>query len=91
MAIYQPRDDSAYKAWLATHPNGYVINAEPGGRGYALLHRATCGTIGSQPPFIGPSYIKICSASLDELNEWVLQRRGTPIQRCNARGRNCWR
>lgn len=90
MAIFEPRDDSAYRAWLAAYPQGYVINTEPGGRGYALLHRATCGTIDSQPPFIGPSYIKICSTSLDELDEWALQRRGAPAPRCKAQGRNCW-
>ena len=31
-----------------------------GGRGYARVHRATCGMITSRPPFTGP-YIKICS------------------------------
>jgi hypothetical protein len=65
-------DDSAYLAWLYAHPDGYLINTEPGGRGYARLHRAICDTIRSRPPFTGPSYIKICSTSLEELDEWAL-------------------
>src|SRR5450755_3737370 len=47
--------DSAYLAWLDVHPDGYVINTEPGGRGYARLHRAICDTIRNRPPFTGPS------------------------------------
>ena len=45
--------DSAYLAWLDVHPDGYVINTEPGGRGYARLHRAICDTIRNRPPFTG--------------------------------------
>ena len=63
MAIYEPPDDAAYLAWLDANPNGYVINAEPGGGGYVLLHRATCTHMRSHPPFIGPTYIKVCSDS----------------------------
>ena len=51
----RPGDDSAYLAWLDVHPDGYVINTEPGGRGYARLHRAICDTIRNRPPFTGPS------------------------------------
>ena len=49
MTIFQPPDDAAYLAWLDANPNGYVINAEPGGRGYVLLHRATCTHMRSHP------------------------------------------
>jgi hypothetical protein len=31
MAIFQPRDDNAFIAWLDANPNGYVINTERGG------------------------------------------------------------
>jgi hypothetical protein len=84
----RPGDDQAYLAWLDAHPDGFVINTEPGGLGYARLHRAVCGTIRSSPPFIGPSYIKVCSASAEELDEWALQRRGTAARRCGAH--QCW-
>ena len=91
MAIYEPPDNAAYLAWLDANPNGYVINAEPGGGGYVLLHRATCTHMRSHPPFIGPTYIKVCSDSPSELDLWALQSpRGTAAPRCKARGTNCW-
>lgn len=89
MAIFQPPDDRAYNAWLAANPSGYVINTEPNGRGYIKLHRAACGTIHTDPAIA--SYIKICSTSLDELDNWAVQRTGAPAPRCQIRGRNCWR
>ena len=73
IAIFQPPDDPTYRAWLGANPNGYVINAEPGGRGYVLLHLATCVHMRNRPPFIGPTYIKICSDSAAELDVWALQ------------------
>ncbi len=88
MAILQPHDDSDYLRWLSAHPDGYVINTEPGGRGYARLHRARCDTIRTRPPFIGPSYVKVCGTNLVELDEWVIRRRGAPVQRCGAH--QCW-
>lgn len=88
MTWFQPNNDDAYLAWLDANPDGYVINTEPGGHGYARLHRAACGTIRYRPPFVGPSYIKICATSLKEADEWARQRRGTPAQRCRAP--QCW-
>ena len=52
--------DADYLGWVAAHRDGYVINIGRSGRGYARLHRATCGTITSRPPLTGP-YIKVCS------------------------------
>lgn len=41
-------DDHGYLAWLVANPMGYVLNVrhdpDPG---YVVLHRASCGTIGS--------------------------------------------
>lgn len=90
ISIYEPRDDSDYFRWLAAHPDGYVVNTEPGGRGYALLHRAACDTIRNRPPHIGPSYVKVCSTSETELQGRVTERRGEPAPRCQARGCGCW-
>jgi hypothetical protein len=28
MALFQPRDDNTFIAWLDANPNGYVINTE---------------------------------------------------------------
>ena len=90
MAIFQPRDDNAFIAWLDANPNGYVINTERGGRVYVMLHRATCNFIRKWPPFIGPSYVKLGPESLDQLESWAVQRTGGPAPRCKARGTNCW-
>jgi hypothetical protein len=88
MAFFEPYDDASYLAWLDANPDGYVINAEPSGRGFVKLHRAVCDTIRNRPPFIGPSYVKICSSSLEDAERWVLDRKGIPVDRCRAY--QCW-
>lgn len=50
----EPHDDTSYLAWLECYPDGYVINAEPGGRGYVKLHRAVRRTIRNRPPVHWP-------------------------------------
>jgi hypothetical protein len=90
MAIYEPPDDAAYLTWLNANPNGYVINEERGGQGYILLHRAGCYFMRSSPPFIGATYVKVCSDSPSELDARALKRRGAAAPRCKARGVNCW-
>jgi hypothetical protein len=77
---FKDRDD-AYLAWVAAHGSGYVINIGRSGRGAATLHRASCGTITSRPPFTD-SYMKVCSPSLGPLDAWALQRNSTLPQRC---------
>jgi hypothetical protein len=39
-------NDQGYVAWLADHPDGFVLNCErPPRPSYLTLHRATCWTI----------------------------------------------
>lgn len=84
MSIAEFRDnDAAFLAWLSAHGDGYVINIGRGGRGYARLHRADCGTISRRPPLTGP-YIKICSVSLAELGHWSAQRPGATVSSCGT-------
>ena len=84
MSIAEFRDnDAAFLAWLSAHGDGYVINIGRGGRGYARLHRADCGTITRRPPLTGP-YIKICSVSLAELGHWSAQRPGATVSSCGT-------
>jgi hypothetical protein len=84
MSVEEFRDrDADYLSWVAAHRDGYVINIGRSGRGYARLHRASCGTITSRPPFTGP-YIKICSAGLAELDRWSLRRNGMVPERCGS-------
>jgi hypothetical protein len=84
MSIEEFRDrDADYLRWVAAHRDGYVINIGRSGRGYARLHRATCGTITSRSPFTGP-YIKICSTALTDLDRWILDHSGTVPERCGT-------
>lgn len=55
-AIEEFRDrDGDYLAWVTANGTGYVINVGRSGRGLAVLHRASCGTITSRPPFTVPT------------------------------------
>jgi len=84
MSIEEFRDrDSDYLGWVAAHPDGYVINIGRSRRGYARVHRATCGTITSRPPLTDP-YIKVCSGTLMELDRWALSRTGAVAERCGT-------
>ena len=76
------RDDD-YLSWVEEHRTGYVVNVGWSGRGYARMHHAACPTITSRPPFTGP-YIKICSTSLAELDQWALRSSGTVVERCGT-------
>ena len=98
MSVEEFRDrDADYLGWMAAHRDGYVINIGRSGRGYARLHRATCGTITSRPPLTGP-YIKVCSTALTELEQWALPRTGIspralrdmPAAGRRGLGRACW-
>ena len=81
-AVEEFRDrDGDYLAWVAAHGTGYVINVGRSGRGLAVLHRASCGTITSRPPFT-ESYVKICSPSPGPLDAWAVERNGILAQRC---------
>ncbi|WP_156928966.1 hypothetical protein [Bradyrhizobium sp. th.b2] len=73
-------DDLSYLAWMAAHPDGFVLNvrcvADPD---YVVLHRASCGSISTdkQAPaaFTGRGYEKICAVSVAEL-ELAAKREG---------------
>ena len=74
-------NDRAYLGWLASNPDGWVVNARPAlGRDYLKLHRATCFHI-SRPDVIPGawterSYVKVCSPGLPELERWLQARSG---------------
>ena len=81
-------DDDGYLAWLATHPDGYVINIARGhSTAQARVHRADCWTISSQNPrggaWTGP-YVKVCAEDLAGLEQWADVQLGKPIQRCGT-------
>jgi hypothetical protein len=84
VSIAEFRDnDEAFLTWLVGHPGGYVINIGRTERGYARLHRASCGTITRRPPLTGP-YIKICSESHAELGRWSANRPDVTVSNCGT-------
>lgn len=66
------KDDSAYFAWLAENPAGFVLNvrktADPD---YVVLHRAICPSISStavdRGAYTGRGYRKWCASQADAL------------------------
>ena len=83
-------DDKGYRAWLADHPDGFVLNVRsvPNPE-YVVLHRAGCGSISSeaQAPaaFTGRVYRKICATTVAELKlaaKTEGRRDGTFSKRC---------
>jgi hypothetical protein len=86
MSAREFRDDDGYLAWLAAHPDGYVINiARSHSATEARVHHAGCRTINGQNPragtWTGP-YVKVCAEQLDELDRWAIDQVGEPIRRC---------
>jgi hypothetical protein len=81
-------DDQGYLRWLRVYADGYVINIQRSlNPADARLHLADCYTITGQPTrgrSWTKSYIKICSASLADLDVWASQRVGLTIQRCGT-------
>ncbi len=81
-------NDPAYLGWVAAHADGYVINIQRSmNPADARLHHAHCYTINGEPPrgraWTGP-YVKICSASMDELDRWARAETSSDIRRCGV-------
>jgi hypothetical protein len=81
-------DDAGYLAWLANHPDGYLINlARNRNTSDARTHRVDCGTIRGQIPRGDAwtrSYIKVCAEHLSELEMWATDIFGQPIACCQT-------
>jgi len=81
-------DDDGYLAWLAAHPEGYVINIARGHyAGDARAHHAGCRTISSQIPRgrgWTRNYVKVCADGLGELERWAQRQVGRPIKSCGT-------
>lgn len=79
-------DDAHYLAWLAAHPDGYVINIlRNHSATTARVHRADCRTISGQNPQGGPwigKYVKVCAEQLAELDQWATKQVGQAIPPC---------
>ena len=85
---FRNHDDQGYLRWVARHHRGYVINIQ---RTFnprdARLHAAYCETITGTPArgdtFTG-DWIKVCSGSLTELDNWAKQHTGAVVKRCGT-------
>jgi hypothetical protein len=81
-------DDAGYQAWLATHPDGYVVNiARSHNATTARVHHAYCQTINRQNSSDGARtgpYIKVCAQHLTELEQWASEHVGEAIPLCGA-------
>lgn len=83
-------DDGGYLAWIAEHPDGFVINiprkyTAP----YARMHHAGCRTISGRPArggtWTGP-YVKVCSERVAELQQWAIGEVGQSVAACGICG-----
>jgi hypothetical protein len=80
-------DDAGYLAWLATNPDGYVLNiACSHSATEARVHLSGCWTISGQNrgSSLTGSYVKVCARQLAELERWATDHVGTPIPPCGA-------
>src|SRR5271166_1884140 len=65
-------DDLGYLAWIAAHPDGFVLNVScPPDPHCVVLHRANCKSISNQTyepnAFTGRKHHKICASNEAEL------------------------
>ena len=76
MEIFNSDSDAPYRAWIAAHPQGWVVNTrKPADPGYLVLHRARCPHISrdtaSDGQWTTQAYQKICAATLDDLRSFA--------------------
>ena len=87
MQIFKEEDDAGYVAWLASHPDGFVVNANSTPTPtYLKLHRANCFTI-STDAFRGKSwteagFLKACARDRSELERWSRETVGGELDPC---------
>jgi hypothetical protein len=80
--------DTSYIRWLHDHPLGLVVNTR---RRFDPTY--TCSSIrqaarqADENPFVGRSYIKVCSGDEDELLAWIQHNGGNGFsKRCSQCG-----
>jgi hypothetical protein len=79
-------DDRGYLEWVARNASGYVINISRAlNPDTARLHKPSCRTITGEPARGSTwtrEYIKLCSPSTRELDDWAERHVGTRVRRC---------
>jgi hypothetical protein len=80
-------DDHGFFGWLDGHPDGYFLNCERRPKpNYLVLHRPSCPHFTRNPIHWTKEYIKVCSVSRSDLEEWASGTVGGSATLC----RNCF-
>ena len=78
-------DDSGYLTWLASHPDGFVLNSYRNPRpSYLRLHTASCRNINGIPANGArwtATYVKRCGTR-EELEEFARRKVGGDVWVC---------
>ena len=70
-----PNDDN-YIKWIDENPNGFVLNIDQTKdpskiyKDYPKIHFANCGQLNKRPERTTKKYFKVCSNSIEELEQW---------------------
>ena len=70
-----PNDDN-YIKWIDENPNGFVLNIDQTKdpskiyKDYPKIHFANCGQLNKRPGRTTKKYFKVCSNSIEELEQW---------------------
>ncbi len=74
------RDDIQYRRWLATNPEGYVLNCcyRAANSDYPRLHRVTCKSLNSPrvAGYTAEDYYKACATEPGELEKYAAGKFG---------------
>lgn len=86
VTVFSDGDDDGYRAWIAKHRGGCVINIQKSlNPTDAHLHQATCGTINDKPArgevFVR-DYVKVCGLRRNGLDEWAIDTLGATVPEC---------
>jgi hypothetical protein len=77
-------DDTGYLAWIAAHPEAFVLNLPVAPGGISVLHRAGCRTISTlmRSHYTDRQYTKMCGPQAAELVAWMTRQART-LTRCS--------
>ena len=86
VTVFKDGDDEGYRAWIAKHRGGYVINIQKSfNLTDARLHQGTCGTINGDPSrgevFVG-DYVKVCGLRRAALEDWAISEWRSTVAEC---------
>ena len=71
-SFFGPESEADFAEWRKRNRDGFFINSHnPPQEIYLVLHRADCGSIDTGRR---TTYLKTCSATLDELRLWVVEQ-----------------